>query len=404
MRHLFCMSLLLVLSGSLPTAQQPIAVDRAAIKAVPQSIRVVGRQETRVPPATAARIAIAPHELLVARTGDRATESVVNNRKRFELPLEIVGVAVTGGQLNLGAVVEVAGGGLNLREDANGFEGQIFVGIEDKDNPTGTRTLGRQVQFLVTANADSVDPSAMTIEHANLPYKPVLIRTSRAATSVTVRVRPDFEPKGFEIEIDAMRPRLTVSASPPSIQGFGLETTEIRVGVADALVKPGVSVNLNAGGGRLSSSELVLGPAGTAVASLRSGGVGKVDVLASHPFLASAEPRVVTFLFPWAFATAVTLGGAIGGVLRYGVPKRRKGKRVTVAPLVWHGLFGVLAGVVVATAYAIGINLLNVQPNAIAGEALMFVLAALGALASSARLVRMVLSESESEANAGAAG
>jgi hypothetical protein len=56
----------------------------------------------------------------------------------------------------------------------------------------------------------------------------------------------------------------------------------------------------------------------------------------------------------------------------------------------------------VAVAYAVGINLLNVQPNATAGEALVFVLAALGALASSARLVKMVLGESEAEAKADA--
>jgi hypothetical protein len=50
----------------------------------------------------------------------------------------------------------------------------------------------------------------------------------------------------------------------------------------------------------------------------------------------------------------------------------------------------------------VGINLLNVQPNATAGEALVFVLAALGALASSARLVKIVLGESEAEAKADA--
>jgi hypothetical protein len=399
MRYFYVPLLLLVL-GSAPSAQQPITVDRKALKA--QSIRVVGQQDSRVPPQTASRIGIARNELLVARTGERVTETVVNDRRRFELPLEIVGVAPAGGRLNLGAVVEVAGGGLRLREDASGFEGQIFVGIEDKDNPSGMRTLGRQVQFLVTADADLVEPSTMTIEHANLPYSPVLIRTSRTATSVSVRIRPDFEPKGFEIEVDTVRPRVTLSASPPAIQGLGLETTEIRVGVSDALVNPGVLVNLNAEGGRLSSTELALGAGGTAVATLRSSGVGDATVRASHAFLAPAEPLVVRFLFPWAFAIAVTLGGAIGGVLRYGVPKRRKGRRIDMWPLVGHAIFGILAGLVVAVAYAVGINLLNVQPNATAGEALVFVLAALGALASSARLVKMVLGESEAEAKADA--
>jgi hypothetical protein len=53
-------------------------------------------------------------------------------------------------------------------------------------------------------------------------------------------------------------------------------------------------------------------------------------------------------------------------------------------------VFGIVAGLLVATAYAVGINLLNLQPKATTGEALVFVLAALGALASTARLVKMI--------------
>jgi hypothetical protein len=397
--RLFWTSLLLVVCGSALAAQPPVTIDRKAIGAIAQPIRVVGHEKTHVPLQTDSRITIARNELLVARTGDRSVERTVDGRQRFELPITMIGVGPKGGVLNLAAVVEVAGGGFRLRRDAGGYEGQIFVGIEDKDNPAGRPLLGRKVQFLVTADADSVKPDTLEIGHANLPYKPVVIETTRPGDAVTVRIRPDFDQKAFEIALKITRPQLTIAAMPPSVQGLGLETTDLRVSVVGAVVPEGVPVSVTADGGRLSSTDPVLSAGGTATTSLRSVGLGKATVRASHPFFEPSTPEEVTFLFPWAFAIAVTLGGAIGGVLRYGIPKRRKGKRVDVRPLLWHGVFGVLTGLVVAAAYAVGINLLNVEPSATAGEALVFVLAALGALISTGRLTRIIVAEpQESEA------
>jgi hypothetical protein len=370
-------------------AQKQVSVDRTAIGAIKQPVRIVGQQGTRVPPEAVSRITIARDELLVARIGDQAAETVVNNRRRFELPLKIIGVAPSGEQLNLGAVVEVAGGGLRLRNDAAAFAGQIFVGIEDKDNPAGARALGRQVRFLVTANADSVTPGTLEVDHANLPFVPVQIEAVQPGPSVSVRVRPDFEPKGFDIDVGVVRPRLTLVPSPPVIQGFGLETTDLAIGVEGAVVPAGVSVRLSSDRGRLSSTVVTLGADGSAVANLRSSGLVDANVSAHHALFES-KTATVTFAFPWAFAMAVALGGTVGGVLRYGVPKRRKGMQVQIRPLIWHAVFGIVAGLLVATAYAVGINLLNVQPEATTGEALVFVLSALGALASTARLVKMI--------------
>lgn len=85
----------------------------------------------------------------------------------------------------------------------------------------------------------------------------------------------------------------------------------------------------------------------------------------------------------------VKLGGTVGGVLRYAWLKAQKVKQITVVPLIWHALLGILAGLVVTTAYAVGINLLNLSPEATTGEALVFALAAIGALASG-RVVKII--------------
>jgi hypothetical protein len=391
MRHRWTTTVLVL--GSLGRAAvahaQQVSVDRATIGAGAQPVRVVGQRGARVPPEAASRISIAPSELLVARTGNQARETVVNGQVRFELPLRIIGVAPSGGQLNLGAVVEVAGGGLRLRNDATAFVGQIFVGIEDKDNPTGAPTLGRRVQFLVTADADSVKPDGLDIDHANLPYVPVQIEAARPGDSVVVHVRPDFEPRGFDLKLPVVRPRLTLVRSQPSIQGFGLETTDVTVKVEDAVVHAGLLVTLSSENlGRLTPAEVTLGTDGTATASLRSSGLGNAVVVARHPLFGSAR-ETVTFVFPWAFAIAVVLGGAVGGLLRYAWLKAQNIGRIKLVPLVWHAVLGIAAGLVVATAYAVGINLLDVQPVATTGEALVFSLAAIGALASG-RLVKAI--------------
>jgi hypothetical protein len=392
MRHNWTSAALaLALLGNVPVVDaQQVTVDRTAIGTVERPVRVVGRGGgARVPPAAAARISIARDELLVARTGNEARETVINDRARFELPVRIIGVASSGEQLNLGAVVEVARGGLRLRNDATAFVGQIFVGIEDKDNPTGARPLGRRVQFLVTADADSVKPEGLDLDHVNLPYVPVQIEVTRPGDVVGVHVRPDFEPQGFDLKLPVARPRLTLVPSLSSLQGLGLETTDVVVGVADASVPAGLVVALSAQNrGKLTPAEVTLGADGTATAGLRSNGLGTADIVARHPLFSPAK-ATVTFVFPWPFAMAVLLGGTLGGMLRYAWLKVSKSERIKIVPLVWHAVLGIAAGLLVATAYAVGINLLDVQPAATTGEALVFSLAAIGALATG-RVVKAI--------------
>lgn len=365
-----------------------VMVDRGAVGTSREQARIVGEGGVRVPPAAASRIAIARDEMLVARTGDQVRETVANDRRRFELPLDIVAVSATGMPLNLGAVIEVAGGGMRLRGDGTAFVGQIFVGIEDRDNPTGSRALARRVRFLVTAAADSVSPQSLELDHANLPYEAVQIESARPGGSITVRVRPDFEPEGFDVEIPVVRPALLLRASPPVIQGLGLETTDIIIGVDGAAVPPGTSVALSTSLGRLVPPVATFGEDGLATASIRSSWLGRADVTARNALFAPGGVTV-RYRFPWPFAAAVVLGGMVGGALRYGWMKAHHVRRIRMVLLVRHAVLGIGTGLVVATAYAVGINLLNLQAEATTGEALVFVLSAIGALASG-RLVKEI--------------
>jgi uncharacterized membrane protein YeaQ/YmgE (transglycosylase-associated protein family) len=71
------------------------------------------------------------------------------------------------------------------------------------------------------------------------------------------------------------------------------------------------------------------------------------------------------------FVAAVVLGGLAGTVAT------RSSREAWLRGIV----IGIVTGIIVFVAYAVGINLLGVTPAATTGEALAFVLAALGAAA-----------------------
>lgn len=104
------------------------------------------------------------------------------------------------------------------------------------------------------------------------------------------------------------------------------------------------------------------------------------------------QPASITiaFAFPLAFLVSAFLGGLIGGIIRYVTLKMQHVEKILFMPLLVHVVLGVLAGFVTAVAYAVGINLLNVHPSATIGEALVFVIAALGAIASGTLVSRIL--------------
>jgi hypothetical protein len=158
--------------------------------------------------------------------------------------------------------------------------------------------------------------------------------------------------------------------------------------VNGASVPAGLRVTLSSNNrGTVTPAEVTLGSGGTAIASLRSSGVGDASLTAQQGLFAPAT-ATVAFVFPWPFAIAVVLGGAVGGFLHYALKGHKTGK-VKFPPLVWDVIVGIVAGLLVATLYAVGINVLDLQFTARAGEALVFCSSAVGALARD-RLVKVI--------------
>lgn len=362
-------------------ATGPVVVDLSSVKL---ERMLVLSQTARAPVAVAEaapRVTLRAGEYLTGRTSEQLEVSKTASALRFRLPYKIVGADTVGQKVELSPVVEVEGGGLRFRPDQDIFVGTLQVGLENTLNPGSSASLGRNVQMLLTAAADTVSPGSVTFNHTNLPFRAIEITARRPGDVIAVRIRPEFDPDGLELEIPVQRPNLQLTVSPQRIQGLGLETADVTVSLPSGFGGGPVSVLLTSDGTRPEPSLLTVEDGGTAVASIRSRGLGDVVVTASTDVLAPATASVA-FIPPWGFGLAAAAGGLLGAFVRYFMPLMGSRKKPQPRDLAIQVVVGVLAGLLTATAYAVGLNFLEVSPSAVVGEALVFTLAALGALAS----------------------
>ena len=372
-------------------AQRPgayVKVPRAPAAA--PSVVVRAHAATRLP-ADVDSVRLRPGEFLVARTGRAATrhESSRGDSLRFEIPILLSGLDAAGTALDARPTVEVEGGGLRYAPGRGDFAGTILLGLRSETAPASIQRLGREVHLLVTATADSLDSAQVTLDHTNLPYKRIrLVTLSAPPDSVVVRIRTDLDTGAVTIQVPVLRPALALTVSPKRIAGFGLEDATLAIatqafGRPDTLV-----VTVTAARGKVGTAQLPLGRAGTAVSSIRSRGLGRDTVTATSPPLLPGSDTV-DFVFPWAFLIAAFTGGLVGGLIHQAQARWTGKTRARWRAFVTGVLVAALVGIVVAVAYALGINLADIPPGK-AGEALVFVTAALGAIRGVPAMTRLM--------------
>lgn len=321
---------------------------------------------------------IRPGEYIVVRWAEEARPSIpagLVGSEAWALPYGFIGVTREGREVRFRPVVETSGG-LFLSGDASGFTGLIHVGLQDLGDPTAAYELPQPISLLVSARADEVSPRQLTIGHTNLPFADVTIRAQDPADPLEIAVRASGTDDRATVSLPVVRPRLEVSVERPRIQGFGLETSPLTVRAVGLRDPAGRIVTLTTGAetgpvGSLDAMQVRLDEQGVGGTTLRSASVGRSTVAASSPPLAPAS-LPVHFVWPVPFLLAAVLGGLAGAFLGRR-PPAQDGKR--------HGLpytlgVGALTGIVAVVLYAVGVNVLPVQPVATAGEALVFAIAA----------------------------
>lgn len=325
-------------------------------------------------------IALRAREILAVQDHSSYKISRVGGQTRWNLPYQFlvptraVGVSPGPSQpqhLRLAALIE--GGGLRFQPAIGAFMGILLIGLEDVDRPASAEPLPSPIHIQLVADVDAVDPGELTLEGTNVAgFKPVKLKQIEARDSVRVHIRPEFDPTGSDIWVPVQRSEVKLSVSPPKIQGFGLEVATLLVQLPPG-IRPDGHVVFTPSAGNLDPNDV---PTGTGVVKsfIRSRGHGQAHVTATcAPFRSGSTE--VEFVWPFAFVIAALLGGLLGGA----VGQRdviEKSWRSGLA----HVLTGVGVGVIVAGAYAAGINLLpaTLTVNTTISEVAVFVVAAIG--------------------------
>jgi hypothetical protein len=319
---------------------------------------------------------VRPGEYVIGRwraVSDPVTPTVATEGQAWPIEFGFIGVTREGREVRFRPVVEAAGGLLSAI-DAAGFKGSIFVGLQDLNDPAARYDLPRPISLLVTAPASEVSPRQFEIGHTSLPFTEIALVAPDPPDALSVTVQASGTSERATIDIPVTRPRLELSFARSWIQGFGLEATDVTVRSVGLNNPAGRVVTFSSDFGSVDPSRVTLDEQGIGTTTLRSVSLGQGSVSTSSPPL-SAASGMVQFGWPIGFLVAATLGGVAGALLGRARATGRR-KRHTAAAAVG---IGVLTGLVTVALFAVGVNVLPIQPTATAGEALTFALAAVGA-------------------------
>lgn len=277
-------------------------------------------------------------------------------------------------ELALKAVV-LGGSPWRYRPERKRFEGSLKVGVVDLGGGRATRQLSEPIIFQVIG-AVTATPEFAKAESTAPPYQTITLVSDSADTPADLQVVSNVTPEGVKLTLP-VQPALFVRVTPQRIQGWGLETADVLVQSRALASTASREVQLSTeGGGIVEPTELTLSAAGTGKASIRSVSTGNAVVTVSGPAFPDEASAPIEFVFPTRFLIAALFGGLAGGLLRMGVPRRGARWGLLLAKL---GL-GVICGAIVFALYALGVNLIGFNLPGRAGELVVFVVAALGAL------------------------
>ncbi|MGH7645391.1 MAG: hypothetical protein ACREMR_07365, partial [Gemmatimonadales bacterium] len=120
-------------------------------------------------------------------------------------------------------------------------------------------------------------------------------------------------------------------------------------------------------------------------ATIRSVGIGRDSIVArSGPF--RSAPTELAYTWPLLFLGAALAGGVVGSASA-GFGAHRRGKEISRPAYLVSGL---ASGLLVAVAFAVGLNFTGLEITTHQGEAVVFVVAAVGALIGLPGLARVV--------------
>jgi len=255
------------------------------------------------------------------------------------------------------------------------FTGALYVGLEDTLDRTGSRSLSGSVAFLISGAGVHADPSGLTIDHTNLPYVLVRLATQESGESLLVHVRATFNPEGIDIAVPLAHPAITLAAVSGRVTGWGLGVSVVHVALPLEAGSEARVVRLSAGHATPEPAELTLVGGETRDVRIRSVGIRSDTLVAESPPFRS-DQLVLAYVWPIRLVLTAVLGALLGiGLSRVG-PKQRR----PTEPWGHHLAAGLASGTFVAVAFAVGLNLTGLKIATQYGDAVIVLVAALGAM------------------------
>lgn len=273
---------------------------------------------------------------------------------------------------------------LRYQESTKRFEAQIAVGLRNPQSPADRTELGDPLSLLISANADEVTPSKLEINQLG---EPLVVKIAAAAPLSPFYVTAGtIGDEGDKIEIPVERSQLTLQATPEEIAGWGLAKSLIQIEAPGLAQAAQHTITLSTTQGEIRPTPLTLDATGHGKAELRSDGTGEAIIMASgEPF--KPAKATVKFTLPTNFLIATAVGALLGWIVR---------RHWSFSGLI----LAMASSGILTAAYAIGIRWMKWAPEAGAGEALTFFVAAMGAYLGVKALNLGGSSKSEGEAEA----
>jgi hypothetical protein len=265
----------------------------------------------------------------------------------------------------------VEGGPLEFTGTA--FRGSVVLGLVDTLQPGRTVTLPVPIWFHLSAEEGEVHPADVPIRHTSLPPSAAVVTAATPGDSLRVLVQPALTLTPITTWLVVHRTLLTLEPATARIAGFGLGRTELHVSLPTVAGAARRDVVLSARRGTPDPSIVALAGGETGRSGIRSSGVGRDTITATSGPLRSA-PLELVYGWPFLFFAASLFGGIVGSLMdceairRRGTPASRRAFVVS----------GVAAGIFAAVAIVIGLNVTGVDLPETSGEAVVFVVAALG--------------------------
>jgi len=234
--------------------------------------------------------------------------------------------------------------GFSWKKEDSSFEANISVAVSDMGNPASDAQLETPISIKISGQNLIGAPQAVVIGRLGFAgEKEVIVRSEGHSDPVRLTLRHEIDPQAPKnLDLPVSRPELTISANPPSIAGYGIESTEITISAPGTLAE-GFPITLDSDAGTFDPKTIQIGTAGFATSRLWSDGTGKYAIgVLDDRFVVSGKP--VHFLNPVSFLIAVALGAALGATFIY--LWKRSGGRASV--WTWSAAFVFGIGITIA--------------------------------------------------------